>query len=300
MIFCIFSYNRGHFLDNCVRSIERCAEYADICVFDDGSDDQATQRSLSEIKAKYTVIYANKNSNAKHGGLYNNMQRALDICSSEPIVCFLQDDVQLVRPIKRQEIDAYQAHFDKNPRHGFMQPCFLKGAERLQETQALRYNEAKGVYQRHVNQQSAGTYYSDIFVASPSRLIAHEWSFDYSEPKNNLQAKEHFDRLGQMFAPFAMWLPNAPAYRGKCKTLALRIAENRRQCAFNPYNIMTETEVIRLKSRSPDVLPFAEDYLTCVNSQLPLPWSYYPLQGSRLFKKFNSYELFLRRMIGGF
>jgi hypothetical protein len=37
--FCVFSYNRGRFLQNCVRSIELCAPGQPITVYDDGSDD---------------------------------------------------------------------------------------------------------------------------------------------------------------------------------------------------------------------------------------------------------------------
>lgn len=297
MIFCIFSYNRGRYLDNCVRSIELCAKYADIRIFDDDSDDPETLKYLSEIRNRYAVVSTDKSSDAKLGGLYNNMQHAINHCSGESIVCFIQDDMQLVRPVDFGEIDGYKEYFDKNPRHAFLQPCFLKGSERLREMQSLQYNGTMKIYQRCGVRQSAGTYFSAVFMASPARLLENNWRFQYSERKNDQQAKQYFDRLGYLYAPFAMWLPDVPAYRGKRKTLALRIAERRRQCDFNPYKIMSTDEVTQLKKRSPDILPFAEDFLTCATPGLPLPWSYYPLQESRWLRKLNSYELFLRRII---
>lgn len=296
MIFCIFSFNRGEFLDNCVRSVEQCVTSAEILIFDDCSDDARTLKILSKIGEDHTLIPVQKNSGSKHGGLYNNMQMALRICSNERIVCFLQDDMQIVRSIGPSEIDGYKEYFQKHPRAGFLQPCFLKGAARQSNEQSLYYDEAAGVYQHDATEQSAGIYYSDIFVAVPQRLQDSNWVFKNSEPRNERQAKQYFDRLGHMFAPFAMWLPGAPAYRGKRKTLALKIAEKRGRCGFNPYNIMTDDEVNRLKNRSPKILPFAEDFLTCSEANLPTPWSFYPLQGYRWLKKLNSYELFLRRI----
>src|SRR5690606_21926670 len=50
MLFCIFSFNRGRFLQNCVDSIEQCAPGARIVVFDDSSYDEATKEVLEQLR----------------------------------------------------------------------------------------------------------------------------------------------------------------------------------------------------------------------------------------------------------
>jgi hypothetical protein len=138
-----------------------------------------------------------------------------------------------------------------------------------------------------------------VLITRPSRLLSRGWIFARSEPENDRQASRLFGKLGHLHAPIAMWLPEVPAYRGKRKTFALRLAERRRGVGFFPFVPMTGAEVARLKSRSPTVLPVAEDFLACSNASLPVPWMYYPLQGSRLLKKLNGLELSLRRWTGG-
>lgn len=296
MIFCIFSYNRGRFLENCVRSIETCVEKASIYVFDDTSDDPDTLDVLEHIHNKHAVFTSGAIAGGKHGGLYGNMQTALLQFAGNSMVCFLQDDTQLVRRVEQDEIQALRAYFDKHPQAAFLHPCFLKGATRERDRASLRYDSSAGVYRRVQTGQSAGTYYSDVCILSPGRLMEKGWTFSSSEPANDRRAGSHFEAMGHLFAPFAMWLPETPAWRGKHKTLALRLAERRRPIGFHPFHIMTDTETTRLKSRSPEVLPFAEDFLQCSGVGLPQPWSYYPLQGSRWLKKLNSWELFLRRL----
>jgi hypothetical protein len=103
-----------------------------------------------------------------------------------------------------------------------------------------------------------------------------------------------FGPMGYLFAPFAMWLPEVPAYRGKRKTLALRWAEQRRGCGFYPFRIMSADEVERLLARGPEVLPVAEDFLHGERSTPPAPWTYNPLQAEPLLKRLNAW----RRLTG--
>ena len=60
MLFCIFSFNRGQFLQNCVQSIERAAPHASIAVFDDSSDDDFTRGVLQEISQRHAVLQPRK------------------------------------------------------------------------------------------------------------------------------------------------------------------------------------------------------------------------------------------------
>lgn len=298
MLFCVFSFNRGQFLENCVRSIEQCAPDARLAVFDDDSDDPATREVLARIASRHPVIRPGKASTHRLGGLYGNMQSALEYARDEDIVCFLQDDMQLVRPVGEEDLRAIGAAFDADDRLAFLQPCFLKGCNRARDARTLSFDAGRNAYFRSESSQSSGRHFSDVLITRPARLLAQGWVFARSEPENDRQASRVFGRLGHLFAPIAMWLPEVPAYRGKRKTLALRLAERRRGCGFYPFATMTPGEVAKLKARPPEVLPVAEDFLRTANPGLPQPWMYYPLQGSRWLKKLNAAEVSLRRWFG--
>lgn len=296
MIVCIFSFNRGKFLAHCVESVERCAPDWQICVMDDDSNDPQTLEVLKQLRAKHQVINAKEMPGRKHGGLYANMQTALETFSREELMLFLQDDMQMVRPVRSEDKAFFRQYFQEESSAGFLQPCFLKGSTREKDRKTLKYRPESKLYVRENADQSAGVHYSDILITSPAKLLAANWRFAETEPENDRQAALVFGKLGYLFAPFAMWLPEVPAYRGKRKTLALKIAEKRRQCGLYPFAYMSEAEVQKLCERPASVLPVAEDFLRNAEPELEQPWVYYPLQGSRWLKKLNSLELALRRL----
>jgi glycosyltransferase involved in cell wall biosynthesis len=298
MLFCVFSFNRGRFLENCVRSIEQCVPSARLAVFDDNSDDEDTRQALDRIRARHAVLQPGHASTHRLGGLYGNMQSALERARDEDLVCFVQDDMQVVRPVSDDDIRAICRTFDADRKLAFLQPCFLKGCNRERDRRTLAFNPGLNAYVRAESAQSSGRHFSAVLLTRPSRLLAQGWVFARSEPENDRQASQLFGKIGHLFAPIAMWLPEVPAYRGKRKTLALRLAERRRGVGFFPFVPMSGADTARLKARSPDILPVAEDFLKCTNPALPVPWMYYPLQGSRLLKKLNGAEVSLRRLVG--
>ncbi|MDX1587463.1 MAG: glycosyltransferase family A protein [Oleiphilaceae bacterium] len=299
LLFCVFSFNRGRFLEHCVRSIEQSVPGADIAVFDDDSDDKATREVLQRLSDRHTVIQPGKESSHKLGGLYGNMQSALEYGAEWPLVCFLQDDMQVVRAVTEEEIEGFDRCFEENPDLAFLHPCFLKGLNRERDRATLEYQPSLRAYRRQDTRQSAGQYFSAILITRPLRLLEKNWQFGRSEPDNDRQAREHFGRIAHLFAPFAMWLPAVPAYRGKRKTLALRLAEKYRPCGFFPYLMLDQQATEQLQRRPASQLPVAEDFLVCENRRLEKPWGYYPMQGSRWLKKLNSLELALRKLFAG-
>lgn len=296
LLFCVFSFNRGRFLEHCITTIEQCVPSADIVIFDDGSYDQDTREVLSRLAQKHDVLQPGNQSTHKLGGLYRNMQSALEYSADRSLVCFLQDDMQVVRPLTNKEIAGFDRTFDEHPDLAFLHPCFLKGVNRKRDVSTLDLDTGIGCYRRGNTGQSAGQYFSAILITRPSRLLDKSWLFRRNEPENDQQARQHFERIGHLYAPFAMWLPEVPAYRGKRKTLALKMAERKKGCGLFPYNIMDAQKVRALYARPPNVLPIAEDFLECTNNMLPTPWGYYPMQGSRWLKKLNSLELAIRRL----
>jgi len=299
MIFCIFSFNRGQFLENCIQSIEACVADPSICVFDDHSDDAFTRDILDDIRKRHQVVTPPAaEAGSKHGGLYDNMQSAIERFRDKPLVCFLQDDTQLVRPVHPSEWEEIGKMFDCTPCLGFVHPCFLRGMNRKRDSISMTFQENNSLYVRENKGQSAGLHYSDLFIAQPSRLLEKGWRFGNSEPKNDQQAKRLFGTMPYLFNPFMMWLPEVPAYRGKKKTLALNLAEKKKRCGFYPFRLLKAEEITRIRQRDASVLPFAEDFLSCISYTPAKPWTYNPLTGLFWLKKLNSLEVFLRKRLG--
>ena len=300
MIFCVFSFNRGVFLKHCVRTIELCVEQPRIVIFDDNSFDVDTIEALDEISQRHEIVSRDSKSAHKLGGLYNNMQAALDCFPNASTLCFIQDDMQLTRDIDNSEIAEIEASFVENERLGFIHPCFVKGSAKNKYKASLTYRDNEGLYYRKGSGQSAGNYFSAVTILSPGKLHDMKWTFDRSEPANDVQASKIFDNLAQLRNPFAMWLPEVPTYRGKRKTVALKIAEAVRNVDFYPFKIMSMSEKNSLLNRSVDELPIAENFLKVdhqASDSLTKPWEYYPLQNRRCLKKLNNLELGLLKLL---
>lgn len=290
---CIFSFNRGEYLKNCIASIEACSPESRVVVFDDNSSDPETLDALKNIEKNHTVVQPGHNSFRRLGGLYANMQLALDYCKKEELLCFLQDDTQMVRAVSKEDVEAIDHVFDRHSALGFLHPCFIKGIN-LAQGAIYNYDESLGLYFRAATGRSAGRYFSALLITKPARLIQAGWQFANSEPANDRLAQKHFIPMGYLFVPFAMWLPEVPTYSGKKKTFALRLAEKKRRSGYYPYKIMDPAAVDALKSRSPSVLPVAEDFLRCRESEPPKPWAYNPLTGLKWIKMLNKLEVRLR------
>ena len=295
MIFCVFSFNRAQFLKNCIQSIENCAAQSKIIIFDDNSDEPETIEFLKQVKIKHTVLQPGHSSRHHLGGLYGNMQSALEYCRDEELVCYLQDDTQLVRPITETDLRIIRDVFQRLPRLGFIHPCFMKDINRIRG-ESYAYDEDAGLYFRGPTKRSSGRFFSALLIMQPQRLLQSGWHFETSEPLNNQQAETLFLPMGYLFSPFAMWLPEVPAYRGKRKTLGLKLAEKKRGCGYYPYRLMTMQQIEALNDRKPSVLPIAEDFLSCTPSTPPRPWAFNPLTGTGWMKTLNNLEISLRRL----
>lgn len=304
--FAVFSFNRAEFLTNCLLSLEQCAPHIPVTVVDDNSTDPATLAVLADIRRRAgenSLLHLVQPSvqsagladgQSKHGGLYNNMQLALDSLPDDALMCTLQDDMQLVRPLTAADIAGIQAYFDVAPDRAFLHQAFIKASE-LRRSQ-VDFVAADDIYTLRRDKRSAGCFYSDICIAHVARLRSAHWRFMPRESLNEKQACEKFAIMAYLANPFVAWLPAAPAWRGKQQTLALRLGEKRQHCGFYPFASMTDEESLAFCARDRTVLPVAERCLRLTFSvALKQPWVYHPLQGSRWLKWLNSVELKLRR-----
>lgn len=292
----IFSYNRGVFLQNCVESVERCAPMCELTVFDDNSTDTETQAILSAIAEKHRVLKPRPGAEeGKHGGLYANMQSALELMPDDELMCCLQDDTQLVRAIVQSDIDNISDYFSAFEDAAFVQLAFMRGRNRGADEVRTRFDLESGMYFVDRYNRSAGTFYSDIFIASVNRLRGCGWRFEAREKVNESQAKTHFRPIAYMRNPFAAWLPNVPAFRGKVQTWAMRRAQQLSKSGFYPLDTLSEEDCRYLLSRDVKLLPYAEDFLRVRQGTVTQPWCYYPLQNYRWLKRLSHIEVFFRR-----
>lgn len=311
MKFFVFSFNRAHCLRNCVQSIEACVANAEICIVDDNSDDPETIATLSEFQRKHEVIYADTAGKNFRGGLYPNMQLALDSMAPNQTFCYLQDDMQMVRPVDATEVASIHQLFEKQlaeqpDRHNpiaFLHPIFLKGQNKHKDQKRMTYDAADNLYFRQGKGVSSRRYFAAVLISNSTLLRNFNWQFEATELANDQSAARQFDRLGFSANPFAMWLPNVPVWRGKKKTLAIKLAEKRNKCGMYPFKIMSPADSNSFCERDKSQLPFAESYLeldyskaVCANNspidnRLNEPWRFSALSGEKLLQFIHGLEL---------
>ncbi|MGF1546558.1 MAG: hypothetical protein ACFCUG_04485 [Thiotrichales bacterium] len=298
--FWIFSYNRGRFLQNCVSSIRHCAPQSTISIFDDNSDEPETLDVLTQLARYHDIVLpptAKSTARPKHGRLYINMQSAYEFMSTNEIYCFLQDDMQLVRPIESSELQAIASHYAKNSNAGFIHPAFLKRSGRKPDKFGMHFNPDQGGYINDNSKKSVGIYYADVHIANIQRLRNSSWYFHDHERSNEAAAQRMFSPMLYLKNPFCAWLPNVPTYREKRQTYALQIAMRQSHVGFYPIRILNKGETLSFRNRSPSELPRAERYLSLTDEKKPINWLYHPLQGKRLLKWVHGAELHIRRLI---
>lgn len=294
MAFCVFSYNRGRFLEHCVQSIEQCAPGCAIVVYDDDSSDPDTLEVLGRIAQRHRVVPFSGKRAGKHGGLYANMQAALDEQASGTLVCFIQDDMQLVRRLDAAELEGFATHFSRSEAPALLQPSFLKAREMAGGKGGIRYDAADDCYYCDRWSSSAGAHYSDILIASVDQLRRVGWQFRPREAGNEVEARRHFPQMHYLRHPFMAWLPSVPAWRGRTQTLGLRLGQKLAACGFHPLKLMSEAERQTFLARDAGHLPVAEDWLQCTGETPPAPWAYHPLQDRRWLARLDSIERRLR------
>ena len=129
----VFSFNRGVFLENCLRSIEICAPSCEVLVVDDQSNDQKTKDILKYFSDKFQILIVGEHAEVEHktGGLNNNMSFAFSDAREKGFryVLFLQDDMQLVRPLIDDDIVNAEKFFIANENSAELHTCFISSDE---------------------------------------------------------------------------------------------------------------------------------------------------------------------------
>lgn len=304
----VLSFNRGPFLAHAVESITRCAPWARLTIVDDDSDDPGTVAILDQLASIHTVRrpadFGVRRVGDKHGGLHANMQAAFASMDDDEILCFLQDDMQLARRVEPEELASIVPvlrgeradEHGKRGRPRLAQPSFMKGIDRRRDARLVRFDPKLDAYLVDRFHRSAGAHYSDVCLGHVGALRAVDWSFVARESANERAARTRLAQMITLRNPFSAWLPDPPAYRGRRRTLALRIGERLRGCAFHPLRLMDEAERSALLDREPSVRPEAEAFLRTVGSARREPWTYVPIQGIAWLKWLHSIESRIQRL----
>ncbi len=273
----VFSFNRGQFLQNCLTSIEHCAKDFEVTVIDDQSDDVATLQVLKNYRNFFRILTAGNDSDPEHktGGLYNNMRFAFaDARKREKMyVIFLQDDMQLVRPIMRDDISTAYRFFEANPNAAQLYTCFMKRFFADTDEALVRLDDSGEAYLRPSDYPGfSGFSAVGLFdIARFDRLFGELRKGEYA---NNEYAQKNNIQMGLSTRPFMMWLPYPISYRGKIRNIALQLVEGLAGCGFYPYDIMEQKDVEQLLSRDKTKKPYAEDYLRCTALRNVPVWSF--------------------------
>lgn len=255
----VFSYNRGRYLENCLASIRRHAPSWHITVIDDGSDDPAVHAALERYREHVDVISSRGQSDGYLGGLYPNMQHAL-ACTDEPIVLFLQDDMQIVRDVTADDERHWQRYFDLHDKSFQLYACFFK---RKQIQRGQRLVDIDSDVPAYFRNPEAGrrSWFSAVGLFQRERMLSSGWRFEPSEGENNRKVREWGWYMGVTPWPFMMWLPNAESSKFRRRGILQRIAEWRADVGLYPYRELSPEAHAWLMDRPLEELPVAESLL---------------------------------------
>ncbi len=295
--FIIFSFNRGVHLQNCVSSIERHAPQVDLHIIDDDSDDPQTVDILDRLSKRHRVkvVRAGKPTGSKVGGLYVNMQSALDSLPDNHLFSLFQDDMQMVRDLEDQDIEAMHSYFDDDERNGFLAHVFMRGYRRQSLGPLLRYDSKTRIYTRKSTKPSGTSHFAAIHTSRTDRLRNVGYRYADSEKLNNARASEFFAAMGALRDPFASCLPAVPVYRYGMNTWCQRLAVRLSHAGLYPIVPLSVEAIAALRERDPTTaLPWSEDFLVTDPPAPAGPWTYSGFQGRRWLKNFNRVEVELR------
>lgn len=294
----IFSYNRPDCLKNCLKSVRANLPQARIRVFDDNSDDPELLAYFATLPEGMLVLPSYESGESRHGGLYPNMQHALDTAERRYLI-MLQDDTQVVREIDQVDLNAIERAFNDDPNRAFLSITFLRGARiRRYRRDMILHRDVELYDTPHTPgspEYEKRTAYFDISLWNVERLKGN-WTVLDSEGANVEQARERFSSMPHVAHPFAFHVPEVPFYRHRHRTLAARLTHwivgdpPKRFIQMNPQ------EVEAMRARDLDHWPIAEDFLTPADPNARRPFVYKDVKRHWWLSLLSKVELKLRKL----
>ena len=293
----IFSFNRGRVLTHCLNSVLRHIPQARVTVVDDNSTDPVTRDVLQNLPDQVKLLQPRPGKGNKYGGLYQNLQEAYERAEAE-FILFTQDDAQVVREFDNTDIEYIRGFFNSFPNAAFLNPLFRLSTRRSRRRK-VHFSEEFPTFFHALDERfrdrSMTMYYTDIMIASKSRLQEVDWHFQQNERTTAFHARKHFTKMGCMVHPFLCQLPEVPAYRSGQKTWAMRQISKKQGGKICGFRDMTSDEVASLRSRPQGHVPYADEWLHCTGRKPKRPLRHKVDDAYPLLKQFHKLELKLRQ-----
>lgn len=248
-LMCVFSFNMGQTLANCIASMERFCPQLDAILIDDASTDPDTLEIIDAHRSRFAHVHTNKSDKTgkKHGNLYENIQYAVDfaINNGYEYLFLIQDDMQFVRHYD-SDVRAQYAELFSDQSTLQVDPRFLRrgtGIEIVPEKRAYRNSPTMS--------------YADVGLLHLNRLHQTGWRFVDGERLNRDGLAAMGLRRLYPFTPILTHVPFPRTYRrGRLRSSNWIL----RRGSYG-FHDMTDTEIARMDSRPLEHPPFFRDFL---------------------------------------
>lgn len=267
----IFSFNRGVFLQNLLLSIHRLMPWLPVTIIDDHSTDVFTLRVLESaschgvtvLKTPYSRLIDDK---GRHGRLYTAMQFVVDeVASSGTLALFLQEDMQVIRRVSRDESHSLRQIVMNREISPFFYVNFLKTSNDPREIEIKNglYHWRDGRYK-----------FADVCCVNIDQLRSSNWRFDSTEEKCSDKAVKLFNDMLMTPYPFTAFLPWPESYYHRVKPLSQRLWEQR-FAGFFPYIPMSDEDNVNFLGRDIEKeIPYSDLYLHTLRETPLKPWRF--------------------------
>lgn len=265
------SFNRGEYLKNCVSSIERHVPHSRIAIFDDSSNDPSTRLFLEELKKKYDVSGFQNRSSSHLGGLYSNMNLAIEYAlkKNAKFLFLIQDDQQIVRDFDSRFLNECLEIFESDESICQILPIFFKGF--------IPDSLYKKKYEIHRNPdfyRDPAYGIADVGLVHLERIERKQFRFQSSEHQSARSALEAGFKLVHSKNPVFMFTPWPSVHRNISNPVVRFVAHLNQlgvKAGCHPFKPMQHDKIQSLVSRPVEEFPRAEDFLTTYSS-LKKPW----------------------------
>lgn len=249
-LLCIFSFNMGKALQNCIQSVRKMCSDFDVVLMDDASTDPETVGIIDANRDAFRDVFVSTESKLGrlHGNLYRNIQKMIDYAADKgyKYIFLIQDDMQFVRHFDVKVRTQYSNIFSGDQSVAQIDPRFIRrktSCEILDNIRAYRYNPSMS--------------YSDVGIIDINRFRSFGWTLKEGEGVN----KTALSRLGYYrvypYSPIIMHVPFPAIFRNGKKRFTI-LPANRGQYSFQD---MSEDEVKATDSRPLEHLPYFRDFL---------------------------------------
>lgn len=256
MLSCIFSFNRYHFLKNCVESWYEYFKCGDLLIIDDDSDDPEMLNYLHVLKKNGTLVYQASQSSliaSKNGGLNENMDLAISYAASHgyDYVFFVQDDNQFVWH-DAKIIERVDDYFTRFPNLCMVQNVFLSGIRRA----AGRLKEEVQLVEKGPGYRVKGNAMLDVGIVKTALIQEHgfKWGLGKESAANAWwRYKGYFALL--LKAPNLCFIPDPDVTRERVLTKV-----RNKPSAKYFIKPLDESQIDRLLQMELEDIPIWEDF----------------------------------------